>query len=114
MRMALRPSTNARPRPATQGGDLEGGVGELRSDCGPGGDPSGEGGCPRWVFAVHARRAVGIPQLWAGHRVSEGHTGISGRQRGFWAPGVVSVSGGLAAEGSVPLENPRAVHRKVN
>ena len=61
-----------------------------------------------------ARRAVVIPQLWAGHRVSEGHTGISGRQRGFWAPGVVSVSGGLAAEGSVPLENPRAVQQKVN
>ena len=87
MRMALRPSTNARPRPATQGGDLEGGVGELRSDCGPGGDPSGEGGCPRWVFAVHARRAVGIPQLWAGHRVSEGHIGISGRKRGCLGPG---------------------------
>ena len=63
---------------------------------------------------MRARRAVGIPQLWAGHRVSEGHTGISGRQRGFWAPGVVSVSGGLAAEGSVPLENPRAVQQKVN
>lgn len=48
MRMALRPSTNARPRPAPQGGDLEGGVGELRSDCGRGGDPSGEGGGPMW------------------------------------------------------------------
>jgi hypothetical protein len=41
--MALRPSTNARPRPATQGADLEGGVDELRLDCGPSGDPSGEG-----------------------------------------------------------------------
>ncbi len=60
-------------------------------------------------FAVRARRAVGIPQLWAGHRVSEGHIGISGRQRGFWALGVARVTGGLAAGGSVPLENPRAV-----
>ena len=109
MRMALRPSTNARPRPATQGGDLAGGVGELRSDCGPGGDPSGEGGCPRWVFAVHARRAVGIPQLWAGHRVSDGQTATSGRQRGFWALGVASVAGGLTAGGSAPSENLRAV-----
>ena len=66
------------------------------------------------MFAVHARWAVGIPRLWAEHRVSEGRTGISGRQRGFWAPGVVSVSGELAAGGSVPLENPRAVQRKVN
>jgi len=41
--MALRPSTNARPRPVAQGGDLEGGVGELRPDCGPSGDPSCEG-----------------------------------------------------------------------
>jgi hypothetical protein len=113
-RMALRPSTNARPRPATQGGDLEGGVDELRSDCGPGGDPSGGGGCTRWVFALHARRAVGIPQLWAGHRVSEGHTGTPGRQRGFCALGVVSVAGGLAAQGSARLENPRAMQRKVN
>ncbi len=112
--MALRPSTNARPRPVTQGADFEGGVGELRLDCGPSGDPSGEGGCPRWVFAVHARRAVGIPRLWAEHTAGEGHTGTSGRQRRFWALGVVSVAGGLAAGGSVPLENPRAVQRKVN
>jgi hypothetical protein len=113
-RMALRPSTNARPCPATQGGDLEGGVDELRLDCGPSGDPSGGGGCTRWVFALHARRAVGIPQLWAGHRVSEGHTGTPGRQRGFCALGVVSVAGGLAAQGSARLENPRSVQRKVN
>jgi hypothetical protein len=112
--MALRPSANARPRPSTQGGDLEGGGGELRLDCGPSGDPSGEGGCPRWVFAVHARRAVGIPRLWAEHTAGEGHTGTSGRQRRFWALGVVSVAGGLAAEGSVPLENPRAVQQKVS
>jgi len=92
MRMALRPSTNARPRPATQGADLEGGVDELRLDCGPSGDPSGGVGCTRWVFALHARRAVGIPQLWAGHRVSEGHTGTPGRQRGFCALGVVPLA----------------------
>ena len=66
------------------------------------------------MFAVHARRAVGIPQLWAGHRVSEGHTGTPGRQRGFCALGVVSVAGGLAAQGSARLENPRAMQRKVN
>jgi len=112
-RIALRPATNARPHPSTQGGDLEGGVGELRLDCGPSGDPSGEGGCPRWVFAVHARRAVGIPRLWAEHTAGEGHTGTPGRQRRFWALGVVSVAGGLAAEGSVPLETPRAVQQKV-
>jgi len=66
------------------------------------------------VFAVHARWAVGIPRLWAEHRVSEGHTGTSGRQRGFWALRVVSVAGGLAAQGSARLENPRSVQRKVN
>jgi hypothetical protein len=66
------------------------------------------------VFAVHARRAVGIPRLWAEHTAGEGHTGTPGRQRRFWALGVVSVAGGLAAEGSVPLENPRAVQQKVN
>jgi hypothetical protein len=65
-------------------------------------------------FAVRARRAVGIPQLWAGHRVSEGHTGTSGRQRGFWPLGIASVAGELAEGGSVPLENPRAVQQKVN
>jgi hypothetical protein len=59
-------------------------------------------------------RTVGIPRLWAEHTVSEGHTGTSGRQRGFCALGVVSVAGGLAAGGSVPLENLRAVQRKVN
>lgn len=59
-------------------------------------------------------RTVGIPRLWAEQTVSEGHTGTSGRQRGFCALGVVSVAGGLAAGSSVPLENLRAVQRKVN
>jgi hypothetical protein len=57
---------------------------------------------------------VGIPQRWAGHRVSEGHTGISGRQRGFWDLRVVSVAGGLAAQDSAAFENLRAVRQKVN
>jgi len=113
MRMALRPSTNARPRPAPQGGDLEGGVGELRSDCGRGGDPSGEGEGPMW--GCGARTAGGgNSAAMCRARVSEGHTGISGRQRGFWALRVVSVAGGLAAQGSARLENPRAMQRKVN
>jgi hypothetical protein len=47
-------------------------------------------------------------------RVSEGHTGISGRQRGFWALRVVSVAGGLAAQDSAAFENLRAVRQKVN
>ena len=59
-------------------------------------------------------RTVGIPRLWAEQTLSEGHTGTSGRQRGFCALGVVSVAGGLAAGSSVPLENLRAVQRKVN
>ena len=61
-----------------------------------------------------ARRAVGIPRLWAELTAGEGHTGTSGRQRGFCALSVVSVAGGLAAQGSARLENPRAVQRKVN
>jgi hypothetical protein len=47
-------------------------------------------------------------------RVSEGHTGISGRQRGFWTLGVASVAGGLAAQDSAAFENLRAVRQKVN
>ena len=88
-------------------------MGELRSDCGRGGDPSGEGEGPMW--GCGARTASGgNSAAMCRARVSEGHTGISGRQRGFWALRVVSVAGGLAAQGSARLENPRAMQRKVN
>lgn len=63
---------------------------------------------------MHARRAVATPGLWAGRSVSDGHTGISGRQHGFWTLGVARVAVGLAMGGSARLENPRAVQRKVN
>ena len=67
------------------------------------------------MWGCGARTAGGGNSAAMGRaRVSEGHTGISGRQRGFWALRVVSVAGGLAAQGSARLENPRAMQRKVN